>query len=232
MNLFLNGNFNNREIIEKLLLNIENLNEEEKQKLKNKIIRYSSIITNDSMMNLYNQLSETGTKELINLVGYSSLTDEFITKFKNIQYILPPYNKNNYLFYHKVFKSKELSLIALNSDIFYENLKSIDEIQSIYDYLLDDELKKIFISKCSNIIKNILPPYSSNHSFYWFVFKSKELSLLALNSDIFYKNLKSIDEIESIYDYLLDDELKKIFINHIITILIFIILYFNLKNYH
>lgn len=142
--------------VEELLLNIENLNDEQKQQLKKSIVEYYFIDTSDYMMNLYNQLSETGSIALIDLVGYQSLTKDFITKFKNIQYIIPPYNYDYYIFYSYIFESKELTLIAINSDIFYKELTDNFKIERVFKELSDNDLRKIFINKCLN---NIIGEY-------------------------------------------------------------------------
>ena len=142
--------------VEELLLNIESLTDEQKQQLKNIIVEYNFIDTSDYLMNLYNQLSEAGSKVLIELVGYQSLTKDFITKFKNIQYIIPPYNYDYYSFYSYIFESKELTLIAINSDIFYKELTDNFKIERVFKELSDNDLRKIFINKCLN---NIIGEY-------------------------------------------------------------------------
>ena len=134
------------------LLNIENLNEIEKQQLKKIIIPYGFIDDRDEMMDLYNQLSENGSKCLIELVGYNALTSNFINKFKNIKYVIPPYSFDYYSFYMTIFKSNKLTEIALNSDIFYKNLNDNFKVEDVFQKLIDSELKKLFINKLFNFI--------------------------------------------------------------------------------
>ena len=129
--------------IEDLLLNIENLEDNDLELLKNNIVFYNYLKISKEYLDIYNKMSVFQFKRLIELVGYNALDIRLIGLIDNFNKLIIPYSLNTSYYYKNVFKNIDYAKEVLNNEIFYEFLITND-INSIFNSLPNEDLKKIF----------------------------------------------------------------------------------------
>ena len=129
--------------IEDLLLNIENLEDNDLELLKNNIVFYNYLKISKEYLDIYNKMSVFQFKRLIELVGYNALDIRLIGLIDNFNKLIIPYSLNTSYYYKNVFKNIDYAKEVLNNEIFYESLITND-INIIFNSLPNEDLKKIF----------------------------------------------------------------------------------------
>ncbi len=140
--------------VEQLLLNIENLNKQEQNKLLS-LIKDFYINSSEEYMELYNRLTDTQLVKLKELVGIKCLNQKFILGIRDIRPFLEPYNLNTMFFYEHIFKDEKLTSIALSNDNFYLELSTYD-MSKIIKTLSTPNLQELFINQCLTIRPNLI----------------------------------------------------------------------------
>lgn len=148
---------NELEQIKKMLINIENLNEENRNFLKKKLLCFGVIDTKDTLVDIYNLLNSNQLELLINLLGVEKITENFVLKIDNKKNLpVIPYDFNSsFYYYQNIFKNVEASKTILSNENFYSKIDVLD-INSILTYLEKEELKILFIDKCLSYKTDIL----------------------------------------------------------------------------
>lgn len=194
----------NFERMKALLKNIENLDEEEKHILKQLLGSYK-IYDDDEYMELYNQLSFSGAKALVDIMGHGALTGKFLENFKYFEDIIPSYNINEFKFFDRVFKSDKLLSKVLECDEFYKGIQSEFTIKSIFKELQNIEYKKTFISNCLVIL---LEDYSTcDPELKTFIKNYIDDSIIIE----YLKDLRDIDQVIRVFAALSDDEQDNVY---------------------
>lgn len=149
--------------VEDLLLNIENLNKQEKNQLLSLIKGYY-INSSDEYMVLYNKLNDSQLGKLKELVGIKALDQKFFLGIRNIEPFIVPYNVSSMFLYKSILQDEKLASIVLNNDTFYLKLSRFDMGDIVKD-LPTTNLKNQFIDHCiklyfNEIIHEISSPIS------------------------------------------------------------------------
>ena len=204
------------EDIEKLLLNIDNINDQEKNKLKNAIIDYR-IISRPEYMALYNKLSKEQLKKLVEVVGIKSISNDFIRGIYDFECLIIPYEKFDFEYRYLLDNNPELMIVALNNPIFYQKFKDFYDIESFADRNnLDENVRKVFAENAVKYIPNFDKMEFSYHAEKFLSLLSEETKLKVM------KMQESSDGILKIYKFLNDntkrDILKSDWFNKLIDI--------------
>lgn len=191
--------------VEKLLLNIENLTEEEIKKLLGYIKQFTYINSTDEYMQMYNKLNENQLNILINLVGINNITEEFVNKLNNKNCLVVPFNKSFFDYYFLICSNIELANIVFKNPLFYQNIKSIYDINNFFDNdKLPDELKRILSNNAFKYIPNFIDidDIRYNRDFIKYLSDDKLIYLIEVKKDT--------ESILRFYEYLSDDAKRKI----------------------
>ena len=139
---------NNLKNVEKLLLNIENLNAEEKKQLQKTIKPYYSINSTAEYMEMYNKMNTKQLFELFNLIGLDALSEDFILKLvdKTKLPVLPYNIDTEFKYYKLIFKDENSVIHFLTNKNFYSDISYIGDINMVLKHRFNnDEHKKVFI---------------------------------------------------------------------------------------
>lgn len=135
-----------------ILNNIMGANEFEKSYIKLKFTQAGSLKTDDVSINFYNNISKEEFKALIK---YCSVTELPVTLFDRIndkEKLIVPFKE--YLIRNNILSNPLYTELFIDSDIFYDGIRSSNHIQMIFDSI-NDNLKQKFINNYIKKSKNI-----------------------------------------------------------------------------
>ena len=177
--------------IEDLLLNIENLEDNDLELLKNNIVFYNYLKISKEYLVIYNKMSVFQFKRLIELVGYNALDIRLIGLIDNFNKLIIPYSLNTSYYYKNVFKNIDYAKEVLNNEIFYESLITND-INIIFNSLPNEDLKKYFVNYLLNNKFSLL----FNEMNFNFLNSSVKKYIMSINiDDLLIKNMKISDDL-------------------------------------
>lgn len=205
--------------VEKLLLNIENIDKKEQNELLSLIKDYY-INSSDEYMRLYNNLTDSQLVKLKELVGIRALNQDFLLGIRNIRPFIVPYNITTSWLYQCIFQDESLTSIVLDSDIFYLEMGQFD-IERVIKSLPTSNLQEQFITHCLKshfdlIISEIVSPISQLVKF---ISEEKIIELMKIqdDSDIVLKLYAKLSDDNKIITYHSDWFRNKVDINNFLT---------------